>query len=71
MAHLELVALKNPNNAGVVTTSITPEGYDVSDIHGAELYLTEIHGKILPKARGSSDARTGSHLARSLQEARP
>ncbi len=46
---------------------ITPEGYDVSTIEGAETYLTEMHGIILPEAGGPTDAGTGYHLALALQ----
>lgn len=41
--------------------------YNVHDPRDAEAYLTEVHGRNLPKIRGEFDASTGFHLALALQ----
>jgi 5'-deoxynucleotidase YfbR-like HD superfamily hydrolase len=47
---------------------ITPEGYDVSTVDGAEAYLTEIHGVVLPEPGGETDSSTGYHISKALQK---
>ena len=42
--------------------------YDVHDVNGAEAYLTEVHGRDLPRIRGEFDATTGFHLAFAVQK---
>lgn len=58
----------DPNGLSSLELSVTPEGYDVSTVLGAEAYLTEIHGRELPEAGGNIDAGTGYHLTLTLQK---
>ncbi|MGI9027297.1 MAG: HD domain-containing protein [Candidatus Saccharimonadales bacterium] len=58
----------DPTGSSNMESIVTPEGYDVSTVAGAEAYLTEIHGRVLPEAGGLIDASTGYHLSLALQK---